>query len=977
MTARKSKGLISTKIHRRTFLKASAALGAVASAHSFLRVSASAAPEVGALSSTWSVPGPDPLETESGVEIRYSACLQCHGSCTIMCKVADGQVAKIDGNPYSPMNRSLEAMLPYDTDPAEAKTERGRICPKGQALIQTCYDPYRVKQPVKRAGPRGSGEWEAITWEQAIDEIVNGGSFADSGPFEGLADIRSFDPIDPDIPELGTKANQFVMMIGRAEHGRKDIMGDWAKGVYGTVNKKIEHTSICEQSHHIGLMHSLNYSAHHVQPDIVNCEYLMSFGANLVEAGFSPPHFARKLMKATAEKGQKLVVVDPRLSKTAAKADQWVPIIPGADGALGLGMIRWIIENGRYDETFLTNPNAAAADADGEKSWSDATHLVKIEDGLPGKLLRADEIGLGTEEQLVVLVGGEPALAEEAAGGDLEVNTEIEGIAVKSAFQLLKEEAAKYTLDEYAEITGVSAATIEHLADEFTSYGKKAQATFYRGPVQHTNGFYNARALAALNFMVGNLDWKGGWQYGGGHYHELGGKEGNPYSMDDIVPKAEDAEPGGLLITREKAKYEKAENLFARDGYPAKRPWFPFSSNVYQEILPSAADKYPYGIKALFLHMGTPAMSVPASEEQRKILPDTEAVPLSISCDIVIGESSMYADYILPDTSILERWGFPHTPPDIRITLSKVRQPVIEKIYPDAKPVEEILILIAESLGIPGYGEGQEVSVAESFYLKMAANVAGEKGGVPDATQAEMDMYQWLRDKDPDAITDDEWKKTAYVLARGSRVASPDMAYDGDYMGKKYGNVTRIYDEKTATQRDSITGELWNGLPIYQPIQDLSGKKIVDDGYPLTLITYKDILGGHSRTIVDEWLREIWPENRIVMNSVDAAERGLVSGDLTRITSPTNDEGVAGKVQVTEGIMPGVVAISWHFGHWAYGSQDSVIDGETIEGDPRRATGLNANPVMRVDESVGKVCLQDPIGGSASFYDSKVEAEKV
>jgi anaerobic selenocysteine-containing dehydrogenase len=336
----------------------------------------------------------------------------------------------------------------------------------------------------------------------------------------------------------------------------------------------------------------------------------------------------------------------------------------------------------------------------------------------------------------------------------------------------------------------------------------------------------------------------------------------------------------------------------------------------------------------------------------------------------------MYADYILPDTSILERWGFPHTPPDIRITLSKVRQPVIEKIYPDAKPVEEILILISEALGIPGYGEGQAVSVAESFYLKMAANVAGEKGGVPDASQAEMDMYQWLRDRGPDAITDDEWKKTAYVLARGSRVADPDMAYDGDYMGKKYAKITRIYDEKTATQRDSITGELWNGLPIYQAIQDLSGKEIVDAGYPLTLITHKDILGGHSRTIVDEWLRQIWPENRIWINSVDAAARGLVSADLAKVTSATNNEGVTGKVLVTEGIIPGVVAISWHFGHWAYGAQDSVIAGETIEGDPRRATGLNANPVMRVDEAVGKVCLQDPIGGSASFYDTKVEVER-
>jgi len=969
--------LFDSQISRRDFLKAAGALGAVVSAPHFLSV---AAPGPGSMPPPQAIrvnaTGPDPVETAAGVDVRYTACLQCHTSCTIAAKIVNGKVEKIDGNPYSPMNRSLENMLPYDTDPETAKTERGRICPKGQALIQTCYDPYRVKQPLKRVGPRGSGKWQAISWEQAIKEIVEGGDLFGEGHVDGLRAIRSFDPIDPDIPELGPKANQFVMMIGRAEHGRKDIIGKWMKDVFGSVNAKIEHTTICEQSHHIGLKHSLDYKAHQVQPDIENCEYIIAFGTNMVEASFGPPHLARKLMKAMAEGTLKMTVVDPRFTKTAAKAGDWVPIKPGTDGALAMAMIRWIIENKRYDETFLTNPNKDAAAADGEPCWSDATHLVKVEDGRPSKFLRASEIGLGTDEQLVVLVDGEPALAEEAPGGDLEVDTEIEGIKVKSAFTLLKEEAMRYTLDEYAEITGVPRETIERLADEFTSHGKKAQVTFYRGPVQHTNGFYSARALAVLNFMIGNLDWKGGWQKGGGHYHETGGKEGNPYTMDDIVPKAPDAKPGGILITREKARYEDAENLFKRDGYPAKRPWFPFSSNVYQEILPSAADGYPYPIKALFLHMGTPALSVPASEEQKKILLDTKAVPLLIACDIIIGETSMYADYILPDVSILERWGFPHPPADIRITLSKVRQPVIEKIYPQTKPVEEILIDFAEALGIPGYGKGQKVSAAESFYLKMAANVAGEKGGVPDAPQAQMDRFQWLRDRDPDAITDAEWPKVAYVLARGCRVADPGMAYDGDYMGKKYAKITRIYDEKTATTKDSITGQYWSGLPRYEPIKDASGKEIVDDGYPLTLITFKSILGGHSRTIVDEWLRQIWPENRIWMNTADAAARGLKTGDVARIVSATNQEGVIGKVLATEGIMPGVVAVSWHFGHWAYGSRPFTVNGKETGAEPERGAGLVPNPVMRVDTSVGRVCLQDPIGGSASFYDTRVEVEK-
>lgn len=979
MTAQ-TRDVFTTRISRRAFLQAAGALGAVATVPGFLRVT-TATPAPGQPQAlTTSIPGPDPLETAPGVDIRYSVCLQCHTRCPIAAKIVNGVVEKIDGNPYSPINRTLDEMLPYDTDPGTVKTERGRLCPKGQSLIQTTYDPYRVKQPLKRAGPRGSGKWQAITWEVAISEIVNGGSFPDSGPFEGLKAIRSFDPIDPAIPELGPKANQFVMMIGRAQHGRKDIIGKWMNDVFGSVNAKIEHTTICEQSHHIGIKHSLDYSYDQVAGDIENAEYTIFFGANPLEANFGPTHLARKLAYAMVERGLKVTVVDPRFSKTAAKAGDWVPIKPGADGALGMAMIRWIIEHNRYDATFLSNPNKNAAAADGEKSWSDATYLVKIGDiepGEPGKFLRANEIGIGTADQFVVLSGGQPTTADTATGGDLEVDTTLNGIRVKSAFTLLKEEAQKYTLDEYAQITGVPRATIERLAQEFTSHGKKAMCSFYRGPVQHTNGFYNARALTVLNFLIGNLDWKGGWQKGGGHYHELGGAAGNPYTMDQVVPKAPDAKPGGILITREGKKYEDAPNLVARDGYPPRRPWFPFSSNVYQEILPSAADGYPYPIKALFLVKGTPALSVPASEEQRKILQDTQAVPLFIASDIVIGESSMYADYILPDVSILEQWGTPHTNADIRITLSAIRQPVIEKVYPQTKPVEEVLIDIAEALGIPGYGQGQAVSTAESFYLKLVANVALETPAVPDATPEQMAHFQWLRDRDPDAVTDDEWKKVAYVLARGCRVAAPSTAYDGNYMGKKYANITRIYDEKTGTTRNSMTGHKWSGLPKYEPVKDLKGNPIVDAGFPLHLITYKDILGGQSRTIGNEWLRQLWPENHIVMNTIDAQARGLRTGDLARIVSATNSVGVTGKVLVTEGVMPGVVAVSWHFGHWAYGARSFLIDGRETGSEPRRGVGLVPNPVMRVDESVGKVCLEDPIGGSASFYDTRVQVIKV
>jgi hypothetical protein len=82
---------------------------------------------------------------------------------------------------------------------------------------------------------------------------------------------------------------------------------------------------------------------------------------------------------------------------------------------------------------------------------------------------------------------------------------------------------------------------------------------------------------------------------------------------------------------------------------------------------------------------------------------------------------------------------------------------------------------------------------------------------------------------------------------------------------------------------------------------------------------------------------------------------------------------IEGKVKILEGIRPGVVAISWHFGHWAYGSRDVVVDGGLVKGDPTRARGILPNPLMLEDTRVGNVCLTDPIGGSASYFDTPVK----
>lgn len=984
----------------------------------------------------------------------YSVCLNCHTSCTFQGKIQDGVLVKINGNPYSPMN--LLPHIPQDTPLAEAATIDSKLCSKGQAGIQTLYDPYRVRRVLKRVGPRGSGKWESIDFDQAIDEIVNGGDLFSEGQVDGLkdifvlsdadvsaemaADVEAIEDgemtvaefktkhaanldvlIDPDHPDLGPKNNQFVFMPGRIEHGRKELDNRFTNAAFGSVNR-FDHTCICEQSHHIAYKEMNAAGKTHLKPDIMNAEFVIFFGSSPFDATFGPTHMVEKITKGLVERNFKYAVVDPRLSKTAAKAWRWLPVKPGMDAAIALGMARWIIENERQDNTFLENPNLDAAAEDGETNATDATHLVRTDEMV---LLTPEDVGLevppvaeGEEEepQFVVMTDGGPALHSQASSGQLEVDSQVDGMPVKSVFTLLKERALEKTLDEYAELAGLSVDDIVELAEELTSHGKKAAVEFYRGPVQHTNGYYAAQALITLNLLIGNVDHKGGLMAGGGHWHEMGDKDGQPYPLADLHPGK--LAKFGIPLTREGKKYDKS-TLFDRDGgFPARRPWYPLTSNVYQEVIPAAGAAYPYPIKALWVNKGTPAFASPAGHATIEILKDTSKIPLFIYTDIVVGETSMYADYIIPDWTYLERWATSHTSPDIPTKVSKVRQPTVaaipETVTVDGEEMpislETAFIAIAKKMGLSGFGtggfgEGGDFNRPDDWYMRMVANLAfgDEDDGsetLPAADEEELRVFREARRHLPPSVFDEAkwqaavgdalWPSAVYLLNRGGRFEAADEAYEGDMVKHAVNTSWHLFVEEAAKVTDSVTGEKWDGLPRVEPARHSTGTEYTGDGYEFNLITFKDIFGGHSRTISNYWanIALTGGENFVIINKRDGDRLGIGDGDRVKLVSASNPDGVwpignghdremAAKAKCIEGVRPGVVAVSWHFGHWAYGSSDVEIDGETVKGDERRAKGACPNAAMMLDEGMKTTCLTDPIGGSSSFYDTKVNLIKV
>ena len=223
--------------------------------------------------------------------VIHSVCLQCNTGCGIKCKLQDGVLTKIDGNPYNPW--TLVPHLDEQVHLEDATDVDGAICPKGQSGLQTAYDPYRLRKVLKRAGKRGENKWVSIPFEQAVKEICDGGKLFPDVPgeadrsVEGLGDIVALrDPkvskamaadvdailaepdrakkqqlvevfkrkhaahldklIDPDHPDLGPKNNQVVVAYGRLKAGRSEFYSRFATGM-GTQNKH-GHTTVCQGS---------------------------------------------------------------------------------------------------------------------------------------------------------------------------------------------------------------------------------------------------------------------------------------------------------------------------------------------------------------------------------------------------------------------------------------------------------------------------------------------------------------------------------------------------------------------------------------------------------------------------------------------------------------------------------------------------------------------------------------------------------
>jgi anaerobic selenocysteine-containing dehydrogenase len=419
------------------------------------------------------------LITSTNDEIVPGVCLLCPSGCGVITRVADGRAVKLEGNPMHPINL-------------------GALCPKGQAAPELLYNPDRLTGPKRRVGERGSGEWAPITWDEAVELVA-----------DKLSDLRA-----DGHPERA------VLMHGEARGQLRPFFERFFRAV-GSPNV------ISRESLNVAAPKLAMYLTQGVYDmpayDLENSNYVLSFGASLLEAG---PVVQRMvggyafLRQGRADRG-KVVIIDPRQGVSGAKADEWIPIKPGTDAALALAMAHVIIRTGTIDSSFINNYSFGFEDF-------------------------ADETGRK-------LIKGFKSLVLE-----------------------------NYAPERVEAITGITATTITRLAGEFAANKPAVAILPGKGGLLNgtIGGVYAAMAVHMLNALVGSIDKPGGVLT----QRYFGSRDWPELSEDPVAERgcrAERVDGAGTIFPLARDAYQAVADRIL-DGYPTEALFLYDANPVYE-----------------------------------------------------------------------------------------------------------------------------------------------------------------------------------------------------------------------------------------------------------------------------------------------------------------------------------------------------------------------------------------------------------
>jgi len=908
-------------------------------------------------------------------EVKTTTCYMCACRCGIKVHLKDGSIRYIEGNKDHPVNK-------------------GVLCAKGSAGIMQHYSPARLAQPLRRVGPRGSGEFEAISWDDALATAA-----------EWLGDVRGTDP------------KKLAFFTGRDQS--QSLTGFWASQ-FGTPNHAA-HGGFCSVNMAAAGIYTIGGSFWEFgEPDWEHTRYFLMFGvaedhdSNPIKAGLGK---LKTLGKA------KFVSVNPVRTGYSAIADEWVGIRPGTDGLFVMALIHELLRTAQVDLEFLvryTNAHWLVRHAPGT-----ADHGLFVR-GSGGKPLAYDR----TSGQIVdasrtdinpALRGNFPL--HDSAPGDGGADTE-----AVPAFQLLLNRYldASYSPDAVAAKTGIDAAAIRRIAAELAHAAFEQEITLnvpwtdwagrthdkmvgrpvsmhaMRGISAHSNGFQTCRAIHVLQMLLGSIDCPGGFRYKPPFPRPAppGPKPaGKPHQVSPGAPMA--GPPLGFVTAPEDLLIDQAGKALRIDkAYSWDAPLA--AHGMMHTVIRNAWAGDPYPIDVLFMFMANMSWnSSMNTSETMKMLTDKHPetgeykIPKIIYSDAFQSEMIAYADLILPDTTYLERWDcislLDRPICDADGPADAIRQPVVAPDR-DVRPFQDVLIELGVRLGLPAFTNSDGDAKHPGGYPDYLANherapgigpLAGWRGengdshGYGAANRDQLARYVengcfWKGEFTPSQRYHKHANKDYLeYAAKMGWIASPDQI------------VLQLYSEPQ--QRFKLAGqgfgrvlppinfreriaECFDPLPIwYAPFEEGHTDPAA---YPIHALTQRPMAMYHSWGSQNAWLRQIHGWNRLYMNRNTAEGQGLADGDKVRVESPYGS--VNAVIALMEGCNTDTVW-TWN----AIGKQKGAWNLSKDAPESNKGFLLNHLITDLLPPKDGyRFVNADPVTGQAAWFDLRVRVVK-
>lgn len=797
-------------LSRRGFLKLSAATGAMALGVSGSKMMLTAFTENGK------------VNAESVGEWKPTTCQGCTTWCAVQVKVVDGRAIKVRGNPNS-------------------KASRGNACPRTHLSLQQVYDPDRIKVPMKRTNPKkGRNEdpqFVPISWDEAIDTIA-----------DKMMELRK-----------NNETHKYALFRGRYTGLNEIIYGSMPK-IFGSPNN-ISHSAICAEAEKFGSYYTEGFWDYN-DFDLMKTKYVLLWGTDPIASNRQVPNainvWGHVLDNAT------VVSIDPKLSATAAKAHEWLPVIPGEDGALALAMAHVILTEGMWYKGFVGD----------------------FVDGV-------NQFRTG-------------ALVEE------------ESFEEKHTYGLVKwwNLELKDRTPQWAEkITGIPADQIIRVAKGFAAAAPNVISWLSPGASMQVRGAYSAMACHALNGLVGSVDNEGGTLQSSkvplgkapafdDYMDEIAKKGSKNKKIDQRgfkeFPALKSGKSGGGVVTNRAADgilNEDPYDIKVLIGYWNNFVWSCSETSRWEKAL----EKVPF-----FAHITTH----PAEMTMYADIVLPAAHHLYERWGMLKSKANRYGYATLNQRVIEPMW-------DVKIDETEITWMIAEKLA--EKGYDNLFRYFKEQFADPETGKQPTNGMEFTIYaVKLLTQdiwdpSKGAKGDKLSGWEEFKEKGVWNTEPYPYRKKWDNFKTETGKFELYSETLKKALE------GHAEKHETDV-DDIMKTCKFEARGEL-AFVPHFEPALRLGDAS----EYPYIFVEHRSRLNREGRSANCSWYQEFkdvdpgdekW-DDVAKINPVDAASLGITSGDKIKLATPIGQ--IECTAKIWEGVRPGTVVKCFGQGHWAYG----------------------------------------------------------